>query len=142
MGEKKKKSFCYEFPRPSLTVNYGVRWDWYGAVTDVAGRIRNLSFADGDLRSVGGQTAPTLVPKPGLVTALYDINWKQFMPRLGVVYRFTDRTVLRLGSGLFYSPQQTNNFNILGLNPPYSGSTGYYASSASRNAVVAGCPSA
>src|SRR5260370_9651878 len=60
-----------------------------------------------------------------LVAAMprYDINWKQFMPRLGVVYRFTDRTVLRLGSGLFYSPQQTNNFNILGLNPPYSGST-------------------
>ena len=45
------------------------------------------------------------------------------MPRLGIVYRLNDRTVLRMGSGLFYSPQQTNNFNILGLNPPFSGST-------------------
>ena len=45
------------------------------------------------------------------------------MPRLGIVYRLNDRMVLRIGSGLFYSPQQTNNFNILGLNPPFSGST-------------------
>ena len=45
------------------------------------------------------------------------------MPRLGIVYRLNERTVLRTGSGLFYSPQQGNNFNILGLNPPFSGST-------------------
>jgi hypothetical protein len=108
---------------PRLTVNYGIRWDWYGAVTDVAGRIRNLSFADKDVRVVNGQAIPLLVPNPSVVEPLYDINWKQFMPRLGIVYRFTDRTVMRFGSGLFYSPQQTNNFNILGLNPPFSGST-------------------
>ncbi|HTM50876.1 MAG TPA: TonB-dependent receptor [Bryobacteraceae bacterium] len=108
---------------PRLTINYGVRWDWYGGVTDAAGRIRNLSFAKGDVRSVGGQAAPMLVPKPGTIEVLYDINWKQIMPRLGIVYRFSDRMVLRVGSGLFYSPQQTNNFNILGLNPPFSGST-------------------
>jgi hypothetical protein len=45
------------------------------------------------------------------------------MPRLGIAYRLSNSMVLRLGSGLFYSPQQTNNFNILGLNPPFSGST-------------------
>ncbi|MBI3682801.1 MAG: TonB-dependent receptor [Acidobacteria bacterium] len=106
-----------------LTVNYGIRWDWYGAVTDVNGRIRNLSFANSDMRTIGGRVVPTLTPNPGAAEKLYDINWKQFMPRLGVVYRFTDRMVLRLGSGLFFSPQQTNNFNILGLNPPLSGST-------------------
>lgn len=106
-----------------LTVNYGVRWDWYGTVTDAAGRIRNLSFADGDARTVGGVLAPTLVPNPSVIENLYDINWKQIMPRLGIAYRFNDRMVLRMGSGLFYSPQQTNNFNILGLNPPFSGST-------------------
>ena len=60
---------------------------------------------------------------PLVSQALYDVNWKQIMPRLGIVYRLNDRTVLRMGSGLFYSPQQTNNFNILGLNPPFSGST-------------------
>jgi hypothetical protein len=106
-----------------LTVNYGLRWDWYGTVIDAGGRIRNLSFQGSDFRTVNGIGMPTLVPEPLAVAKLYDINNRQFMPRLGVVYRFTDRMVLRMGSGLFYSPQQTNNFNILGLNPPLSGST-------------------
>ncbi len=106
-----------------LTVNFGVRWDWFGAVTDVGGRIRNLSFAGKDVRTVAGAVIPLLVPDPLVVQKLYDINWKQVMPRLGIVYRFSDRMVLRTGAGLFYSPQQTNNFNILGLNPPFSGST-------------------
>lgn len=106
-----------------LTINVGLRWDWYGHVTDVAGRIRNLSFANSDLRTVNGVAYPKLVPDPFVTANLYDINWKQFMPRLGMVYRLGERTTIRLGSGLFYSPQQTNNFNILGLNPPLSGST-------------------
>ncbi|MFN3325997.1 MAG: hypothetical protein ACK5AZ_21065 [Bryobacteraceae bacterium] len=45
------------------------------------------------------------------------------MPRLGIAYRLSNTMVLRTGSGLFFSPQQMNNFNILGLNPPFSGST-------------------
>lgn len=108
---------------PRLTINFGVRWDWYGAVTEAEGRIRNLSFANSDVQTIGGVTYPKLVPDPYVSQALYDVNWKQIMPRLGIVYRLNDRTVLRMGSGLFYSPQQTNNFNILGLNPPFSGST-------------------
>jgi hypothetical protein len=106
-----------------LTVNFGVRYDWFGAVTDAGGRIRNLSFAGADMRTVNGVAYPMLVPNPLESKALYDINSRQIMPRLGIVYRFGERTVLRMGSGLFYSPQQTNNFNILGLNPPFSGST-------------------
>jgi hypothetical protein len=108
---------------PRLTINYGLRYDWYGVVTDNGGRIRNLSFASGDVRTVNGIGMPTLVPDPLKLADLYEINKLQFMPRLGVVYRFSDRMVVRMGSGLFYSPQQTNNFNILGLNPPLSGST-------------------
>jgi hypothetical protein len=75
------------------------------------------------MRTVNGIKYPMLVPDPLVSRALYDINWKQVMPRLGLVYRLNERTVLRMGSGLFYSPQQSNNFNILGLNPPLSGST-------------------
>ncbi len=75
------------------------------------------------MQTVNGVKYPKLVPDPLVSEALYDINWKQIMPRLGIVYRLNDRTVIRTGSGLFYSPQQTNNFNILGLNPPFSGST-------------------
>ncbi len=106
-----------------LTVNFGVRWDWYGHVVDAGGRGRNLSLAAGDVQTINGRVTPKLVPDPLVVQKLYDINNRQFMPRLGIVYRLSDRMVLRTGSGLFYSPQQSNNFNILGLNPPFSGST-------------------
>ena len=107
---------------PRLTINYGVRWDFYGAVTDALGRIRNLSFANSDARTVNGQFAPMLVPNPGVSQALYDINWKQVMPRLGVAYRLNDTMALRAGAGQYFSPQQLNNFSILNINPPFSGS--------------------
>ena len=106
-----------------LTVNYGLRWDWYGPVTDPGGRIRNLSFANSDVKTVNGQLIPLLVPNPYVSQVLYDINYRQFMPRLGIVYRLRNTMVLRVASGLFYSPQQTNNFNILNQNPPFSGTT-------------------
>lgn len=110
-------------PTPRLTINYGLRWDWYGGVTDAGGKIRNLSFAEGEARTVNGLFVPLLVPDPFLKKVLYDVNYRQFMPRLGIAYRLSNSMVLRLGGGLYYSPQQTNNFNILGLNPPFSGST-------------------
>jgi hypothetical protein len=105
-----------------LSLNIGLRWDWFGPVTDAQGRIRNLSFEGNDIKSINGFTAPMLVPNPDIRKQLYRINWKQFMPRLGVAYRLTDTTVLRVGSGNFYNAQQTNNFSILNLNPPFSGS--------------------
>ncbi len=106
-----------------LTINFGIRWDWYGHWTDALGRIRTLSLANADVQTVNGQVYPELVPGPGVSKGLYDINWKQFMPRLGLAYRINNTTVIRSGSGLFYSPQIGNNFSNLGSNPPYSGST-------------------
>lgn len=106
---------------PKLTINFGLRWDLYGEATDAAGHIRNLSFANSDMQTVNGQKYPMLLPNPKTTADLYNINWKQFMPRLGIAYRFSDRMVLRMGAGHFYSPQQMNNFNPLELNPPYSG---------------------
>jgi hypothetical protein len=94
-----------------------------GPTTDAGGRIRNLSFSPGEAREVNGQTVPMLLPNPLVSQALFDVNTKQIMPRLGIAYRLSDTMVLRMGAGSFYSPQQTNNFNILGLTPPFSGST-------------------
>ena len=108
---------------PRLTINIGVRYDYYGVVTEPGGRIRNLSFATGEARVIDGRLVPMLVPDPYVKKALYDINTKQIMPRASIVYRLSNTTVLRIGAGQYYSPQQTNNFNILGLNPPFSGST-------------------
>ena len=108
---------------PKLTINFGIRYDWYGATRDAGGRIRNLSFSPGEAREVNGRVVPMLLPNPLVSQALFDVNARQIMPRLGIAYRLSETMVLRMGAGSFYSPQQTNNFNILGLNPPFSGST-------------------
>lgn len=105
-----------------LTINYGVRYDWFGPVTDAQGRIRTISFEQGKFGTVNGIGAPLLTPNPNVREAFYDINNKQFMPRLGIAYRFSGTSVLRIGAGNFYNAQQTNNFSILSLNPPFSGS--------------------
>lgn len=105
-----------------LTINFGIRWDYFGPVEDAQGKIRTLSFEQGKIQTIGGVLTPMLVPNPNVREALYETNKKQFMPRLGIAYRLNDNTVLRMGGGNFYNAQQTNNFSILNLNPPFSGS--------------------
>jgi hypothetical protein len=108
---------------PKLTINLGLRWDFFGHVSEVEGRIRTLSFANDQARVLNGMLVPMLIPNPlDASVELYDINWRQFMPRLGIAYRINDRTVFRTGAGFFYNAQQMNNFQILGLQPPFSGS--------------------
>ncbi len=54
-------------------------------------------------------------------------NHKDFAPRVGVAYRFTEKTVFRLGYGIYYNPNQTNSYTFLSVNPPFAFSTGYTA---------------
>jgi hypothetical protein len=105
-----------------LTINYGVRYDLFGVVTDAKGRFRNVSFVPGEAQVINGRFVPQMVPNPDVTADLYDINKLQIMPRLGIAYRFTNSIVLRMGAGQFYNAQQINNFSILNLHPPYSGS--------------------
>jgi len=105
-----------------LTINFGLRWDYFGPVEDAQGKIRTLSFEQGKIQTINGVLTPMLTPNPNVREALYETNKKQIMPRLGIAYRFNDKMVLRMGAGNFYNAQQTNNFSILNLNPPFSGS--------------------
>jgi hypothetical protein len=47
------------------------------------------------------------------------------MPRIGLAYRANDKTVIRAGFGIFYNVHQLNNYSILNLNPPLSGSSSF-----------------
>ncbi len=74
-----------------LTLNYGVRWDYFG----VAGEKNGLMYTVGDL-STGGYNVPT--------SQLYDKDLNNFAPRLALAYDVTGKgkTVIRAGWGLFY----------------------------------------
>jgi len=98
-----------------LTLNLGLRWDFFEVPTDVNGVTRTLLFPAGG--------APMFYPAPGEVNhSLWDQNYKDFSPRIGFAYRLNSNTAIRAGYGLFYFGGQFDNINILQLNPPNGGS--------------------
>ncbi len=110
-----------------LTVNFGVRWDYFGVPLEGNGKWRTLNLAVLSQAS-DGRMLPNLVPNPG--TPNYQFIQQEnryFMPRLGIAYRVAPKWVIRTGSGWFANGQQLDNFQILSRNPPQAGSFGYNA---------------
>jgi len=102
-----------------LTLNYGLRWEYNTPAVDVKGLWRSLSF---DVRSNG---LPTVVPNIGTEYEFYPPQRDIFMPRFGFAYRPTDDWVVRGGLGIYYNVHQLNNYTILNLNPPKSGTSNF-----------------
>jgi hypothetical protein len=92
-----------------LTLNYGLRWELPGPWTE---RFDRLTVFLPDVESpLAGPTRLPLRGRLGLVdtpdrTSRYsqDRYWNLLAPRLGFSYRFTDKTVVRGGYGIFYLP--------------------------------------
>jgi hypothetical protein len=102
-----------------LTVNIGVRYEYNSMAKDIRGLWRVLSFKD----LVNGY--PTMVPLIRNPYNFYDPQKTLFMPRLGLAYRVSDKTVVRSGFGIYYNVHQLNNYTVLNLNPPLSGSSNF-----------------
>jgi hypothetical protein len=105
-----------------LTINYGMRWDFFQAPYDNYGAWRNLRF---DVLSPGadGKQYPTFTPEPYTKgVRIVEKDNRYYMPRVGIAYRPTDKWVMRAGAGWFVAGQQMENFNIIGRTPPNGGS--------------------
>jgi len=76
-----------------LTLNLGLRWDYFGVIDERDHLLSNFDPAVG-LVQVGS---------PGL-PRLYDRDWNNFSPRVGFAWNVNgkDKTVVRAGWGLFY----------------------------------------
>ena len=82
---------------PRVTLNYGLRWDYYGVVAE-----RNHLFSDFIPTSA---TTGALVPiSPGGLSNLYEPDHRNFAPRVSVAWDAfgTSKTVIRAGFGIFY----------------------------------------
>ena len=90
-----------------LTLDYGLRWDYFGAATFADGlmfawdRSTGNVIVPGDVQSKVSPFYPrTIKVVAGQVVP--DPDKGNFVPRFGVAYRLNDRTVVRGGFGVYY----------------------------------------
>ena len=119
-----------------LTINYGLRYELPTVAYTINGVATELN--ENQTAIIGGT--------PGFhFTAPNHADWA---PRLGIAYRFNEKTVFRAGGGIYYNPNQTNSYTFLNTNPPYTTiltctwSAGLTPPSLSNPFVPGVCPSA
>jgi len=78
-----------------ITVNYGIRWDYYGVVGAQNSAFSNFNVKTGSLQTVGASGAPS---------SLYPKDWTNFAPRLSIANDLmgNGKLVVRVGAGIFY----------------------------------------
>ncbi|HYU44586.1 MAG TPA: TonB-dependent receptor [Terriglobales bacterium] len=86
-----------------LTLNYGLRWDYYGIVKEKNNLFANFLVSSFDPVSDTGTGTYTQVGTSGL-SRLYEPDHKDFSPRASIAWDVTGKgkTVIRAGAGLFY----------------------------------------
>lgn len=92
---------------PKLTLNIGLRTEYYSPYSEVANRIANFNPAT-DKLMIAGQNGVSS-------TAGVGSDWNDYSPRLGFAYQVLNHTVLRGGIGIFYNPNG-NGGALLRLN--------------------------
>jgi hypothetical protein len=85
--------------RPNLTLNYGLRYEYFGVLHDVNNKAVIFDISKGNV--VAGTDTPW-----------YKSSKKNFGPRLALSWapeRFKNKTIFRVGSGFYYGPGQTED---------------------------------
>ncbi len=86
---------------PRLTLNYGLRWDYFGVIGEKNNLLSNIT----SLAPAAGSGTFTLtqVGQPGL-SQLYNPDYKNFAPRVSLAWDMTGqgKSVIRAGYGIFF----------------------------------------
>ena len=107
-----------------FTLNYGVRWEYYGPFFDTTHQMSTF------IPSKGG----IVFPGQG-IDSLYPSRWNNLAPRFGFAYSpgSGNKLAIRGGWGIFYD---SPNLNAFGDNrPPNSGATGVIYNPAGPNPI-------
>ena len=106
---------------PKLTVNYGVRWEYYPFATADHGGVKLFDPKTGNVLIGGNGNVPL---DDGV-----DVGRGKLLPRFGIAYRLGSATVIRGGYGL---SADSNNWRFFRNNYPATtnsdvlGATAYY----------------
>jgi hypothetical protein len=87
---------------PKLTLNFGLRWEFYPMATADHGGARVFNPADGNVYIGGNGSVP--------LDEGVDVGHGLFLPRFGIAYRLGSKTVIRGGYGM---SADNNNFRFL-----------------------------
>jgi len=88
---------------PKLTLDLGLRWEYYAPATPhFPGGFSNYDPYANQLVVAGIGGNPSNL---GMQS-----HYKYFAPRLGLAYRLTEKTVIRSGFGISYTPFQDNTY--------------------------------
>ncbi|HUB51798.1 MAG TPA: carboxypeptidase-like regulatory domain-containing protein [Terracidiphilus sp.] len=97
---------------PSLTLNLGLAWDMTTPTKEVHNRLANYIPATGQL-NIAGQNGVSN-------SAGINMYWGAYEPRLGLTWKVagSDKTVLRLGFGIYHDSSWNLGAQGLWQNPP------------------------
>jgi hypothetical protein len=110
--------------RPNLTFNLGLRWEYFGPLTEKEGRISNLVLGEGDQALTNARLVVS--------DQLYPADKNNFAPRVGFAWspnrvlsiETADKLVIRGGFGIAYNRIPVVLFANARGNPPFSGRVG------------------
>lgn len=102
---------------PRLTVNYGLRYEYQAPYTEEHNFISNFDPKSGTLLLAG---------RGGNSRSLVNGRKNDIAPRFGINYQPRERTVVRAGFGLFYSPENDGREDLLTKNAPYASQAVYH----------------
>ncbi len=130
---------------PSLTLNYGLRWELDTPLTDVLHHVQTFrpgqnttqypcSLTPDEQASFGVSTCadagvlPTGLVVPGdqgVPAGMTQTYYKAFAPRVGIAWSpgRSGKTSIRAGWGMFYNPMEQLVLEQFGAEPPFGGST-------------------
>jgi outer membrane receptor protein involved in Fe transport len=105
--------------RPNLTLNLGLRYEYYSSLREKRGRLSNFILGPAGQELTGGRIA--------VVDELYEPDRNNFAPRLGFAWSptkilgtdFSNKMVIRGGFGIAYNRLPVNVFENTRGNPPF-----------------------